>query len=137
MRAEDIKSCLWGIEAEEESKEPKGASDQWRALDKLGGRDYRGIGLLEPIWKLLEAIMDRRLNVIEFHDCLHGYLTKRGTGTATMEAKLAIQLARLEQHPLYGIFVDLKKAFDAIYRGRYLRILKGYGVSPKMWRLIK
>ena len=25
-----------------------------------GGGDYRGIGLLEPIWKVLEAIMDKR-----------------------------------------------------------------------------
>ena len=138
MRAEDVKSWLRGIEAEEAGEEPKGAGDRWRALVKLvqaiwergeiprqllwvivvllpkGGGDYRGIGLLEPIWKLIEAIMDRRLNVIEFHDCLHGYLPKRGTGTGTMEAKLAIQLAHLEQHPLYGIFVDLKKAFDAM-----------------------
>ncbi|KAL7547719.1 hypothetical protein ACHAWF_010999 [Thalassiosira exigua] len=36
--------------------------------------------------------MDRRLNVIEFHDCLHDYLPKRGAGTGTMEAKLAVQL---------------------------------------------
>jgi hypothetical protein len=35
-----------------------------------GGGDYRGIGLLEPIWKVLERIMDRRFDAIEQHDCL-------------------------------------------------------------------
>ena len=42
-----------------------------------GGRDYRGIGLLEPFWKVVEGIMDTRLDVVEFHDCLHGFVKKR------------------------------------------------------------
>ena len=54
-----------------------------------GGGDYRGIGLLEPFWKMIEVLMDQRLEVIDFHDCLHGFLKGRGTGTAAMEAKLA------------------------------------------------
>ena len=33
-----------------------------------------------------------------------------------MEAKLAVQLTYKEQVPLYGIFIDLRKAFDAIDR---------------------
>ncbi len=58
-----------------------------------GGGDYRGIGPLEPLWKVMEILMDRRLDSIEFHDCLRGFLANRGTGTATTEAKLAQQLA--------------------------------------------
>ena len=50
--------------------------------------DYRGIGLLEPLWKVLEIIMDRRLDSIEFNDCLHGFLPKHGTGTATTETSV-------------------------------------------------
>ena len=67
-----------------------------------GGGDYRGIGLLCPFWKAVEILMDKRFSVIEFHDCLHGFLAGRGTGTAIMEVKLAQQLAYLEQEPLYG-----------------------------------
>ena len=37
-----------------------------------GGGDYHGIGLLEPFWKTIEVIIDSRLQVITFHDCLHG-----------------------------------------------------------------
>ncbi|KAL7536992.1 hypothetical protein ACHAWF_005620, partial [Thalassiosira exigua] len=81
--------------------------------------------------------MDRRLNCLELHDCLHGYRAKRGTGTAILEAKLTQQLAWLEQHLLYGIFIDIRKAFDAMDRERCLDILAGYGVGQNMLRLIR
>jgi hypothetical protein len=64
-----------------------------------GGGEYRGIGLLEPIWKVLERVMDIRLEKIILHDSLHGCLAGRGTGTGIIEAKLAQQLAHLEQTP--------------------------------------
>jgi hypothetical protein len=49
-----------------------------------GGGDFRGIGLLDPFWKVVEKVMVCRLGNIEFHPCLHGGLPKRGTGTATI-----------------------------------------------------
>ncbi len=79
-----------------------------------GGRDYRGIGLHEPIWKVIERVMDKRLEAIILHDSLHGCRNGRGTGTAVIEAKLTQQLAHIEQTPFYGVFIDLKKAFDAM-----------------------
>ena len=139
----------------------KGTGDRWRVLVKLvrtmwskgtlpdqqswviivllpkGGGDYRGIGLLEPLWKLVEVIMDQRLNVITLHDSLHGFRAARGTGTAIIEAKLAQQLACLEQAPFFGIFLDLRKAFDAMDRGRCIEIIRGYGAGPRMLRLIE
>jgi len=57
-----------------------------------GGGGYRGTGLLEPIWKVLERIMDCRLDAIELHDCLHGCRARCRTGTGVIEAKLAQQL---------------------------------------------
>ena len=80
--------------------------------------------------------MDKRLKVIDFHDNLHGFIKGRGCGTATMEAKLAQQFAYLEQQAFYGVFLDLKKAYDAMDRERCIELPKGYGVGPRMMAMI-
>ena len=57
-------------------------------------------------------------------------------GTATTEVKLAQQLAYIEKVPLYGVFIDLRKAHDSMDRGKCLEILKAYGVGPKILKVI-
>ena len=81
--------------------------------------------------------MDKRLEAIALHDSLHGCRNGQGTGTALIEAKLAQQLAHIEQAPFYGVCIDLKKAFNAMDRERCLLILEGHGVGPNMRRLIR
>jgi hypothetical protein len=138
-----------------------GAGDRWRALAQLvqavweegrislqlgwvvtvlipkGGGDYHGIGLLEPIWKVIERMMDHWLKVIALHDSLHGCRNRRWTGTVVIEAKLTQQLAPIEQAPFHRVFIDLKKAFDAMDWKRCLFILEGHGVGPNMHQLIR
>ena len=89
-----------------------------------GGADFRGIGLLEPAWKSLENIMDERRQAIEIHDCIHSFQAGRGTGKATIEAKLVQQLVYIAQDPLYGVFLDLHKAYDLMDRGRCVEIMR-------------
>ena len=166
MRAEDLKCWLRGIEAEEKAEREgeegfEGKGDTWRKLVRLiqhvwdtgeiptqllriiivlipkgNSGDYRGIGLLEVIWKVVERILDARLSTIELHDCLHGFRAGRGCGTGIMEAKLAQKLAFIEQVPLYGIFIDLHKAYDAMDRGECLKILRDAGTGEKALCLI-
>ena len=95
-----------------------------------GRKEYRGIGLVEVMWKSVAAILHLRLTTaITYHDFLHGFRVGRGTGTATLEAKLFQQLAVMREEVLYVIFLDLTKAYDALERSRSLEILEGYGVG--------
>ena len=58
----------------------------WQAVVLIpkGKGDYRGIGLVEVMWKVVAVILNRRLtSSITFHDVLHGFRAGRGTGTAT------------------------------------------------------
>ena len=125
MRAEDIKAWLAGIKREEEAARKgeegqEGAGDTWRLFVQLiqhvwdtgeiprqmlltvvvlipkGGGNYRGIGLLEVAWKVIEGVMDGRLKKVTLHDALHGFREKKGCRTGIMEAKLLQQLAFLE-----------------------------------------
>ncbi len=102
-----------------------------------GGGDYRGIGLLEPIWKVIVWVMDNCLEAIALRDSLHGCCSGRGTRTVVIKAKLTQQLAHIEQAPFYGVFIDLKKAFNTMDREHCLLILEGRGAGPNMHRLIR
>ena len=93
---------------------------------------------MEVMWKVMAAILHRQLTTaITYHDFLHGFRAGRGTGTATLEAKLLQQLAARREEVLYVIFLDLTKAYDALYRYMSLDILEGYGVGPQARRLLR
>ena len=66
-----------------------------------GGMDYRVIGLVEVMCKVVAAILNRRLTAsIAFHYLLHSLRAGRGTGTATLKAKLIQQLEALREEVL-------------------------------------
>ena len=61
-----------------------------------GGVGYRGIGLVELIWKAVAVILNRLFTAaIAYHDSLHRFWAGRGTGTATLEVKLIYHVAAL------------------------------------------
>ena len=95
----------------------------WQAVVMIlkGRKEYKVIGLVEVMWKVVVAILHCRLTTsITYHDFLHGVRAGRGRGTATLEAKLLQQLAAMREEVLYVIFLDLNKAYDALDRSRCL-----------------
>ena len=85
---------------------------------------YRGIGLVEVLWKVATAILNRRLAAsVTFHDFLPGFWAGRGTGTAILKKNLLQQLAALREEVLYVIFLDLHKVYDSLDRSMCMEIL--------------
>ena len=90
--AEEEDGDLWGKLVElthtafREGEMVEEATWQTVVLLPKGKREYRGIGLVEVTWKVVAAILHRRLTTtITYHDALHGFRAGRGTGTATHE----------------------------------------------------
>ena len=80
----------------------------WQAVVLIpkGEKDYRRIGLMEVMWKVVAAILNRWITAsITFHDLFHGFQAGRGTGTTTLKAKLLQQLAALREEVLCVIFL--------------------------------
>ena len=71
------------------------------------------------MWKVVAEILNHRLTAsITFHNFLHGFRAGRGTGIATLKAKLLQQLEALREEVLYVIFLDLKNTNDTLDRSR-------------------
>jgi hypothetical protein len=99
---------------------------------------YRGIALLEVVYKLVLMIIHLRLQtVIDFHPFLHGFQQQCSTGTCILEAKLQMQLASYLCQPLYQIFLDLTEAYDTLDRDCTLSILEAYGVGSHIRSIIQ
>jgi exonuclease III len=107
-------------------------------IPKAKAGEFRGIALLEIIYKLVSSIINSRIQAgVTFHDAIHGFRPGRGTSTAIMEAKLLAQVHCRSDDPLYMVFIDLKKAYDTLDRTQAMRILKEYGVGANLRRAIR
>ena len=62
-------------------------------IPKGGGTNFRGVVLVEVLWKVISVIINCPISsFIHFHDTLHGFCVGGGTGTATLEANILQQL---------------------------------------------
>ena len=106
-------------------------------LISKGNADTRRIALLEVVWKVVEAVIDTQIkSVVQLHYVLHGFCTGRGIGTAIMDLRLAQELENVYHDPIFLVFLDLRKLYDNLDRGRLLQTLEGYGAGPNLWGLL-
>ena len=83
-----------------------------------GNTDNQDIGLLEVLWKVMEAVIGTRIKkTMNFYDVLHGFFEGRGTSISIMEIKLAQKLASVDQDPLFLVLLYLRKLYDNLHRG--------------------
>jgi Reverse transcriptase (RNA-dependent DNA polymerase) len=106
-------------------------------IPKLGSTEYRGIGLLETIWKTISSIINSRIkHVVQFDEAVHGFRQQRGMGTAILTNKFCMLRSAAEKKTVQQIYLDLKKAYNTIDCTATLRILGGYGIGPNIQRLL-
>ena len=56
---------------------------------------------MQVVWKVVTAILNHRfIASITYQDFLHGFRAGRGTGTATLEAKMLQQLVTMREEVL-------------------------------------
>ena len=81
--------------------------------------------------------MNRQLTIaINFYNLLHGLQAGHGMGTTSLEAKLLQQLTDMRKAVLFGVFLDLQKAYNALDWDRFLDILAVYVIGPSRIQLL-
>jgi Reverse transcriptase (RNA-dependent DNA polymerase)/Endonuclease/Exonuclease/phosphatase family len=100
-----------------------------------GNNDFRGITLLDCLYKLIASVLNRRAaKAIRFHEGVHGFRAERGCQTALREAKSDMQAREAAGKTYHQIFLDLSKAFDTVDRGRLTQIMRAYGFGFRSMR---
>ena len=97
-----------------------------------GERRLKGIGLVEVLWKAVTSLLNCQLTAaIKFYDVMHKFWEGRLTGTLVLEANLLQHLRAIREAVIFEVFLDLQKAYDALYWERCLKILAAYGFGPR------
>ena len=112
----------------------------WTVLVPIinGTTNTRGIGLLENLWKVVEALIDTRLSAsLYMHNILHGFRARRGTGTAIIELNLTQEISSIDQDHLLLVLLDLRKAYGTVDQDRLLITLEGYVGVPRLCGLLE
>ena len=102
--------------------------------------NYRGISLICIIAKIynrlilnrIRSVIDVRLRINQ-----NGFRSKRTTVAQILALRRIIEGVKANNLKAIMTFIDFKKAFDTIHRGKMLRILKAYGIPPNLLRAIE
>ena len=117
-----------------------------KLMHKGGEKDsldnYRAITLSSNIGKLFTRILANRLNpVVEKHNLLgemqNGFRTDRRTSDNLFILTNIMDMAKKENKKLFLAFVDLRKAFDRVWRIGLWAKLAEIGLGGKFLRIVK
>jgi hypothetical protein len=104
--------------------------------------NYRGISITSCLGKLFSLLLNNRLlKFMEENNLLSetqiGFKKNCRTSDHIFVLKCIIEQAKANKKPIYACFVDLKKAFDTVWRaGLFYKMLVVHKISPKFIRVL-
>ena len=111
--------------------------------DRLDTGNYRGLSIVSCVNKLFTKMLNTRLvNFLDPHNLMScfqiGFVKKKRTSDHVFVLKCILEEAKSKKQAVFGCFVDLKKAYDTVWReGLFVKLLCQYSLSTKFVRLIK
>lgn len=110
--------------------------------DPKNAENYRPITLLSCFGKLFTAVLNTRLQTfLDANDIINDYQAGFRSGFSTVDNTFIlhtlIQLQRNSKQKLYCAFIDLKQAFDTVWRSGLWQKMLSYNISGKFITVIK
>jgi len=102
--------------------------------------NYRGIMLLEVLYKIVANLIKARLTPIQEsleQESQCGFRPGRGCSDASFSLRLAIKKRREHGLETWVLLLDLVKAFDRVPRALLWAVLRKFGVPGKLVRLLE
>ena len=102
---------------------------------------YRGITLAPVIYKIYCTILNKRLSQWEkqneiLHGAQNGFRKNRSTVDHISSLTSIIETRKLKRKSTFAIFVDFKKAYDAIDRSKLFADLRQIGIAGKTYNAL-
>ena len=108
--------------------------------DKTNCENYRGIALLDVVYKIFASIIKKRIEPYiesELGEYQGGFRKNRATTDQVFTLKQILISCYEYSLPVHMLFIDFKKAYDSVKRTEVIDILKEYKVPAKLVRLIQ
>ena len=108
-----------------------------KAGDATDPSNYRGITLLSIFRKLFSTLLRSRLqNNITLHESQAAFREDRGCVDHVHTFARIVRAAAAADTPLYAFFLDIRKAYDTVWRDGLLYKLLQKGVTGRLGRVI-
>ena len=102
--------------------------------------NYRGISLTCIMAKIFNRLILNRIRKAidpKLRYNQNGFRQKRSTAAQVLALRRIIEEVRNHNLTAVMTFIDFRKAFDSIHRGKMMKILAAYGVPPQLLRAIE
>ena len=101
--------------------------------------NYRGISSSNIIVKLINRMILNRIQpVLDPHlrPNQNGFRPGRSTTSQILALRRIIEGVKSNNLPAVIVFLDFRKAFDSVHRGKMLKVLKAYGIPDELIKAI-